>query len=410
MAATPHAILNLNPLYRDIHIAPNKPHMYGRTSPFRPEPTMNPSRFLNPAILVTLVLLLAACAPVPAPTDALTSAPALAPTAAPPTSAPAPAQASPSPTDVPPTIAPATLAPSPTDQAESTPAPTETPEPTTTEKTPTSTPEATPTPSAPTAEAKRNSNLRGGPGTNYDVVGGVKTGDNNEIIGKFVIGGYNWYKLENDGWIRGDLVEVLNADQIPTIPSAEVPVAPTPAPTPTPAPAPAPEQSPQPNPEVNDGRYVWGGWPVGEPNKISPMNLLHRGGKMGIDNMFWADGKFKSISMVTNVLGPREFQSGSEVFLIGKIISPPTVKDGYLQISIRCLDGSVENIVIDTRIDGGIVVFTQNDIGQVSFYQTYIKQIGPELFPVGSAVGFSITKGTDGPNYQLDHNSVVISD
>ncbi len=96
------------------------------------------------------------------------------------------------------------------------------------------TPEASPTPSTPQGTAKNNANLRGGPGTNYDVVGGVKKGSSYEIIGVVATGGYNWYELDNGGWVRGDmLAEVANRNQIPTVPKAEIPPAPTPAPKPS---------------------------------------------------------------------------------------------------------------------------------------------------------------------------------
>lgn len=81
-------------------------------------------------------------------------------------------------------------------------------------------------------EVQRNANLRGGPGTNYAVIGGVKTGDTLEVVGQNE--GGTWYQLGNDAWISASLVAKLapepdaEADSAPVTPI--VPLTATPQP------------------------------------------------------------------------------------------------------------------------------------------------------------------------------------
>jgi endonuclease YncB( thermonuclease family) len=87
--------------------------------------------------------------------------------------------------------------------------------------------------------ANRDANLRGGPGTDYPVIGGVKQGEMLTLVAQNAVG--DWYQLDNQAWIAATLV-----DRAPTT-IAIVAVIPTlrPPPTATPAPAPA-AQPPQP--------------------------------------------------------------------------------------------------------------------------------------------------------------------
>lgn len=97
--------------------------------------------------------------------------------------------------------------------------------------TPTRTPRPTRTPTPAdrqTATVNRYSNLRGGPGTNYDVAASAKSGDTVEIVDTNADG--TWYKLSNGYWIAAFLVTSHDSN-------APVPTAtrtPTNAPTPTP--------------------------------------------------------------------------------------------------------------------------------------------------------------------------------
>jgi len=119
------------------------------------------------------------------------------------------------------------------------------PEPT---PTPTSTPEATPVPAATQAVAPTvtvDANLRSGPGTTFDVIGGTITGQTINIVGRNADG--TWFRLDNGGWVLSTLVANSPAlESVPVVnddgtPAATQPAAPTAAtglggllPTPTP--------------------------------------------------------------------------------------------------------------------------------------------------------------------------------
>ncbi len=195
-------------------------------------------RWLLVVVIVTAALLLAGCPPkyqpVTVETEAAPTQPELAQAAtsaatatpAPPTATPT--ALPPTPTSIPPTATPVPPAATPTPLP-----PTPTPEP------PTATPE--PEPAEPQAVASRNMNVRGGPGTNYPVIGSAATGDSFDITGKATDG--SWYEVccvagDEKGWlsaslvtVEGDAAAIKVATDIP-----EPPPTPTPAPTPTPGP------------------------------------------------------------------------------------------------------------------------------------------------------------------------------
>lgn len=117
---------------------------------------------------------------------------------------------------------------------------------------PTPTPEATPVPQATEAVSPTvtvDANLRAGPGTTFEVLGGTVTGQAINIVGRNADG--TWYRLDNGGWVLGTLVAnppapegvpVVNNDGTPVEQPAAAP-AETPAtglggllPTPTPQP------------------------------------------------------------------------------------------------------------------------------------------------------------------------------
>jgi hypothetical protein len=155
----------------------------------------------------------------------------LAPTA---TSAPPPSPAN---TPVP---------PSPTDGLNRPPSATLAP-PTATDVPPTASPTAAPTaePQKPRVVADAEANLRGGPGTNYPLVGKMSAGKEVAIIGRNNNG--DWWRIAWDGggqaWVAGLVVKVLGpldtvavAKDIPAPPLTLTP-APPPPPTATPKPA-----------------------------------------------------------------------------------------------------------------------------------------------------------------------------
>jgi len=112
---------------------------------------------------------------------------------------------------------------------------------------PTATPTAAPSAVAPPPTVKVNANLRAGPGTEFEQIGGTITGQTINIIGQNAAG--DWYLLDNGGWVFANLVDNPPAD-VPIVPDDATPesLGVTPPqqgpqlPTPTPAPAPAEKQ------------------------------------------------------------------------------------------------------------------------------------------------------------------------
>ncbi|MEZ4861503.1 MAG: SH3 domain-containing protein [Caldilineaceae bacterium] len=109
-------------------------------------------------------------------------------------------------------------------------------------------PTATPTPDAAALVVSQPMNVRGGPGTNYQVIGAAQPGDRFVIKGKDQTGG--WWQADyngRDGWFFGQLVNAENAGAVQVaqnIPAPPPPTA-TPVPPPTQPPA-APTQPPAP--------------------------------------------------------------------------------------------------------------------------------------------------------------------
>lgn len=94
-------------------------------------------------------------------------------------------------------------------------------------------PTATPTPEAaavtpPTVTV--DANLRAGPGTEFDIIGGTITGDVINIVGRNAEG--TWFRLDNGGWVLGTLVTNAPAiDTVPVLNNDGTPVEPAATPT-----------------------------------------------------------------------------------------------------------------------------------------------------------------------------------
>src|SRR5690606_38402000 len=96
----------------------------------------------------------------------------------------------------------------------------------------------TPTPpSDPAVVIGQNMNIRGGPGTNYAIVGAASPGQRYVVTGKNPQG--DWWQINFNGqsaWIYGPLVEAENtgsvqvAANIPAPPPTNTPVPATPTP------------------------------------------------------------------------------------------------------------------------------------------------------------------------------------
>lgn len=142
-----------------------------------------------------------------------------------------------SPTPEPTSIRPLRPTFTPTVIPTDTPVPTDTPIPT---DTPTPLPTDTPTPEIPKAVVigEEQSNLRAGPGTNYDTVGQVERGAELEIVAKNAAG--DWYQVccvgDQQGWIVARLVEVRGDANLVQV-AANIPAPPTNTPVPTRPPA-----------------------------------------------------------------------------------------------------------------------------------------------------------------------------
>lgn len=97
----------------------------------------------------------------------------------------------------------------------------------------------TPTPTRPPAgpTVRSNANLRGGPGTNYPVVGSVRAGQRLAIVERNAAG--NWFRVASGAWIAGSLVSGA-----PSVPVAAI--IPPPAAQPVPLAQPAAPAAPAP--------------------------------------------------------------------------------------------------------------------------------------------------------------------
>jgi hypothetical protein len=93
--------------------------------------------------------------------------------------------------------------------------------------------------------------VRGGPGTNYNILGAANAGERYPVTGKNNDG--TWWQINyngQSGWVLGELVSAQNTQAVavaPNIPAppptnTPAPVPPTPVPQPTEAPPPAAEQ------------------------------------------------------------------------------------------------------------------------------------------------------------------------
>ncbi|MFZ1769307.1 MAG: SH3 domain-containing protein, partial [Caldilinea sp.] len=93
------------------------------------------------------------------------------------------------------------------------------------------TPEETATPTPPAATGvvtptvTTDANLRSGPGTNFDAIGGTVIGQEVNIVGRNADG--TWFRLDNGGWVFGTLVANPPAlDSIPVVDNDGAPLEP----------------------------------------------------------------------------------------------------------------------------------------------------------------------------------------
>lgn len=76
----------------------------------------------------------------------------------------------------------------------------------------------TPTPSPPMATINRNANVRGGPGTNYPIIGSASPGQSFPITGKNA--SEDWWEISfsgNSGWIYGQLITATASNNVEVV-------------------------------------------------------------------------------------------------------------------------------------------------------------------------------------------------
>lgn len=122
-------------------------------------------------------------------------------------------------------------------------------------------PTATETPAAaPKLVASNPVNVRGGPGTEYGIVGAANPGDQFDIIGKNAAG--DWWQIccvnGQQGWIFGQLATVENTEGVQVAQNIPAPP-PTTAPQPTAVPAPTEAPAAAPPPAAADACAGIGG-------------------------------------------------------------------------------------------------------------------------------------------------------
>lgn len=98
----------------------------------------------------------------------------------------------------------------------------------------------TPTPSTPQLVAAAVVNIRGGPGTNYPVVGQLPLNQPLPVLGQNEAA--SWWQVPlpdgSRGWVAAAVVEVTGTTDVPVVATPPPPVLPTPTPAPPPTPLP----------------------------------------------------------------------------------------------------------------------------------------------------------------------------
>jgi len=125
-------------------------------------------------------------------------------------------------------------------------APADTPKPAATD-TPKPAPTDTPKPVPAEVVANSQINVRGGPGTNYNIVGAANQGQRFPVKGKNPAG--DWWQINfngQDGWVLGALVTAQNTGAVAIAQNIPQPPPPTATPIPPPTAPPKPAEAPAP--------------------------------------------------------------------------------------------------------------------------------------------------------------------
>lgn len=105
----------------------------------------------------------------------------------------------------------------------------------------------TPEPAQPSVVTGTAMNVRGGPGTNYNIIGSTNAGQRFTVTGRNQAG--DWWQINfnnQSGWLYGPLVTTENTGGVQV--AANIPPPPAPTNTPVPPPPPPPTAVPEPPP------------------------------------------------------------------------------------------------------------------------------------------------------------------
>ena len=236
----------------------------------------------------------------------------------------------------------------------------------------TPTPEATPTLEQAIVTAKKNSNLRKGPGTIYDRAGVLEKNAEAIAVGKHKApDGHTWLKLKDGSWIRDDLVSTNMAkSQLPDVAASQIPATPTPRPaTPTPEAPPAP---------VNPANLAEFASPFAELYHVGQLvDMKYREGnrgyymKMGAVRVVRVD-EHKILNNGLEVVG-LIVSNGSQTFRIAVIIKNPA-HIGTPAYNAMKFDENVNDMFLESDVPLSASIFqpgTEWLMGDVNYFITY---------------------------------------
>jgi len=211
--------------------------------------------------------------------------------------------------------------------------------------------------------ANSNANLRGGPGTGYPIIGGVKEGDALEVTARNQAG--DWLQLAGGAWIAAFLVD--NAPATADLPLAtETPPLPTPAPAPTTGStgAAAPAASAASNVTAIGTEVEAGGWrfKVSEVRKRKAVYFYR--------NSYVAMGHYLIV-----VVDATNLQSGTDYFdrtidpwvvdAAGKVFDIKGVASGYAQWQLGGLDSIFTSVNPGQFVRMAFAVDLPDDTGRL---------------------------------------------
>lgn len=208
-------------------------------------------------------------------------------------------------------------------------------------------PEPTATPSI--TAGSQGVNVRGGPGTNYNILGYLNPGDQAPVTGQY--GGW-WQVLYEDapGWVYGEIVTVSNAENVPEV---QPPTAPTrpPATATSPAPTAAPPTATPPSAAgtrglVADGYQVEGApgpYSVGSDIWFNMWITNHSGAPVAftaLGTWIQENGQFQKSWTNSHVPSDRQFTHRDHIYA-HQITAPGTY---HLFLRICFTDGQCANL------------------------------------------------------------------